>query len=122
MLVGRLHAWYPDTVNASLAFFLPEESTLINSVAAQLNEMLQRMQSAERVQRLTSLYEMLSAINRELAQRRTRDDILSALLEVLRRHGAFPLLFIALNKGPGTALQLPPPNCTTDSALNRSMN
>lgn len=106
VLVGHIHTWYPDELNTPQATFLPEERDLVHSVAAQLNEMLQRLQAAERVQRLTSLYDMLSATSREVARQRQRDDILSALLGVLRRHGAFPLLFIAVDDGPGTPLRL----------------
>ncbi|MDX9844418.1 MAG: MASE3 domain-containing protein [Aquabacterium sp.] len=106
VLVGHLHTWYPDELDAPLAYFLPEERDLLVSVAAQLNETLQRMQAAERVQRLTSLYEMLSATNREVTRRHTREDILAALLGVLRRHGAFPALFMALNDTAGPTLYL----------------
>lgn len=106
VLVGHIHTWYPDALNTPLATFLPEERELVTSVAAQLNETLQRVQAAERVQRLTSLYDMLSATSREVARRQQRDDILSALLGVLRRHGAFPALFIAVDGGVGTPLRL----------------
>jgi len=106
VLVGHIHTWYPDEVNAPLATFLPEERDLIASVAAQLNETLQRLQAAERVQRLTSLYEMLSATSREVSRHDNRQDILAALLGVLRRHGAFPSLFIALTDTPAPARRL----------------
>ncbi|WP_339582229.1 MASE3 domain-containing protein [Aquabacterium sp. G14] len=108
VLVGHIHTWYPDELNSPQATFLSEERELIASVAAQLNEMLQRLQAAERVERLTSLYDMLSSTSREVAQRHQRDDILSALLGVLRRRSAFPTLFMALNDGPGTPLRLHP--------------
>lgn len=108
VLVGHIHTWYPDELNSPQATFLSEERELIASVAAQLSEMLQRLQAAERVERLTSLYDMLSSTSREVAQRHQRDDILSALLGVLRRRSAFPTLFMALNDGPGTPLRLHP--------------
>lgn len=106
ILVGSIHAWYPDDLVSDLAIILPEEQQLIASVAAQLNEALQGMQAAERVQRLTSLYDMLSRSGREMARHQSQASILKALLGTLQQHGAFPVVFIALNDGPGTPLHL----------------
>lgn len=106
ILVGHIQVWYPDELNHALARFHPEERELVDSAATQLNEMLQRLQADERVHRLGSLYEMLSATSREVARCRQRDDILQALLGVLRQHAAFPLLFIVLRDTPQGPLRL----------------
>src|SRR3989338_7899751 len=59
--VGRICVWYPDV--ATEAHFLREEVNLLNTVAQHLAEAVQRNRAAERVQRLSYLYETMVLTN-----------------------------------------------------------
>ncbi|HEX5371976.1 MAG TPA: MASE3 domain-containing protein [Aquabacterium sp.] len=94
--VGHIQVWYPDALDDPQACFLPEEQVLIQNIARHVNEAIQRQQSAERIQRLSYLYEMLSATNRAAARCHDQAELLGALRDALLAHGTFPMLFIAL--------------------------
>lgn len=93
--VGRLHAWYPDDVAASGLVFLAEEITLLQTVARHVGDMLSGRLSAERVQRLSYVYELLSATNRAVVHSNNRDELWRGLFQALLAHGTFPIFFIA---------------------------
>ncbi|MDY0107486.1 MAG: MASE3 domain-containing protein, partial [Giesbergeria sp.] len=94
---ARLQAWYPP-VNAIGAAFLPEEKTLLDGVAKQVGNTIERIQAAEKVQRLSNLYEMLSATNHAVVHSPDQDTLLTSLHEALIVHGSFPMMFIALTE------------------------
>lgn len=75
--------------------FLPEERELLATVAQRVGDAIERMQARVQVQRLTYLYEMLSATNRAIVRSTNHEELLDTVLHVLVRHSAFPMLFIA---------------------------
>lgn len=92
--VGRICVWYPDV--ATEAHFLREEVNLLNTVAQHLAEAVQRNRAAERVQRLSYLYETMVLTNKAIAGCKNRDDLLEALLGALAKRGAYPFAFISV--------------------------
>ncbi len=106
---GRLLVWYPeaatDTATASPSF-LAEEAPLLDSVVQQMADCIERIQAADKVQRLSNLYELLSTTNRAVVYSQNRDELLERLYHGLIAHGTFPMLFLALYPAPGQPLQL----------------
>lgn len=98
-VVGTLHVWYSDDLDDPDAVFLHEEHTLLANVARHVSDAIKRQQSTERIQRLSYLYKMLSETNRAVARCKSREEMLTALMEALRSHGTFSMLFIALKEG-----------------------
>ena len=98
-VVGAIHVWYPDGVGDPRTEFLKEERSLLASVARHVSDAIKRQRSAERIQRLSYLYSMLSETNRAVARCRSREEMLTALLEALRSHSTFSMLFIAQQVG-----------------------
>lgn len=96
---GSLHVFYDEgiqTVGAEGAPFLPEEDELLGTVAQRVGEAIERREAAEKVQRLTYLYEMLSATNRAAVRCNSKRQLLRQVFDALILHGTFPMLFIAL--------------------------
>jgi len=98
-VVGAIHVWYPDGVGDPRTEFLKEERSLLASVARHVSDAIKRQRSAERIQRLSYLYSMLSETNRAVARCKSREEMLTALLEALRSHSTFSMLFIAQQVG-----------------------
>lgn len=98
---AQLHAWYPPEASAAGASFLPEDEALLDNVVQQIGGAIERMQAAEKVQRLSNLYEMLSATNHAVAHSNNQDALLANLYEALLTHGKFPMMFIALTETGG---------------------
>ena len=103
---AQLHAWYPPEASAAGASFLPEDEALLDNVVQQIGGAIERMQAAEKVQRLSNLYEMLSATNHAVAHSNNQDTLLANLYEALLTHGKFPMMFIALTETGGFPLHL----------------
>ena len=106
---AQLHAWYPpeaSAAGAAGASFLPEDEALLDNVVQQIGGAIERMQAAEKVQRLSNLYEMLSATNHAVAHSNNQDTLLANLYEALLTHGKFPMMFIALTETGGFPLHL----------------
>lgn len=103
---ARLQAWYLLASPPDSAAFLPEEQALLDSVVQQVGSAIERMQAAEKVQRLSNLYEMLSATNHAVVHSDNQDALLARLNEMLITHGAFPMMFIALTETGGFPLHL----------------
>lgn len=106
---AQLHAWYPpeaSAAGAAGASFLPEDEALLDNVVQQIGGAIERMQAAEKVQRLSNLYEMLSATNHAVAHSNNQDTLLANLYEALLTHGKFPMMFIALTETDGFPLHL----------------
>lgn len=105
---GRLLVWYPAPTQAATAqpHFLDEEKPLLDSVVQQIVDCIERIQAAEKVQRLSNLYELLSTTNRAVVYSQNRDELLERLYQGLIAHGTFPMLFLALHPAPGQPLQL----------------
>lgn len=103
---AQLQAWYPPAACAAGAAFLPEEEALLDSVVQQIGSAIERMQAAEKVQRLSNLYEMLSATNHAVVHSHDRETLLASLYDALIAHGTFPMLFIALTDTGGVPLRL----------------
>lgn len=93
--VAVIRVWYPDVAACENVQLLPEERSLVQNVANRIADAIQRMQAAERVQRLQYLYEMLSATNRAVVRSGSNDQLLDALFQALVAHGTFPKVFIA---------------------------
>ncbi len=100
---AQLQAWYPP---ASGAAFQPEEEALLDSVVQQIGGAIERMQAAEKVQRLSNLYEMLSATNHAVVHSPDQETLLTSLYDALITHGKFPMMFIALTDTGGMPLRL----------------
>lgn len=92
--VGSVRVFYPAAADLAGALFLPEETALLQSYAAQLGDLVGHMLAAERVQRLTHLYAMLSGTNRAVVHAEDVDALLGQVFGVLIRHGAFPVVMI----------------------------
>ncbi len=99
---GTLRVGYPDDLSINGEPFLPEEQKLLATVAQRIGEAIERIQANLQVKRLTYFYDMLSATNRAIVRCRNNDELLRRVFDALIRHGAFPMLFIALS-GAGTA-------------------
>ena len=100
---AQLHVWYAATTDST---FLPEEEALLDSVVQQIGRTIEHLQAAEKVQRLSNLYEMLSATNRAVAHSDNHAALLANLYEALITHGKFPMMFIALTETDGFPLHL----------------
>ncbi|WP_119966662.1 MASE3 domain-containing protein [Simplicispira lacusdiani] len=103
---AQLQAWYPPAACAAGAVFLPEEETLLDSVVQQIGGTIERMQAAEKVQRLSNLYEMLSATNHAVVHSSDQETLLARLYDALITHGSFPMMFIALTETGGLPLRI----------------
>lgn len=95
---AQLQAWYPPEACAAGAAFLPEEATLLDGVVQQVGDTIERMEAAEKVQRLSNLYEILSATNHAVVHSPDQDTLLTSLHKALIVHGSFPMMFIALTE------------------------
>ena len=104
--VAIIRVWYPDIATCQNVQLLPEEHSLVQSVANRVAEAIVRMQAAERVQRLQYLYEMLSATNRAVVRSTSRDELLDALFQALMAHGTFSKVFVALTDDGAWPLHL----------------
>lgn len=93
--IGTLRVFYTDALTSTSAPFLPEERTLLRSVAQRLGEAIERIQGSQQVQRLTYLYDMLSATNRAIVRCHTEEELLARVFDALIQHSSFPILFIA---------------------------
>ncbi|SER69104.1 MASE3 domain-containing protein [Giesbergeria anulus] len=94
---GQLQVWYPTPPDGTPPpRFLPEEGPLLDSVVQQVADCIERIQAADKVQRLSHLYEILSTTNRAVVHAQSRDDLLERLYQGLITHGTFPMLFLAL--------------------------
>ncbi len=100
---AQLQVWYPPAAGAA---FLPEEASLLDSVVQQIGNTIERMQAAEKVQRLSNLYEMLSATNHAVVHSSDQETLLASLYNALIAHGMFPALFIALTETGGLPLRV----------------
>lgn len=104
---GQLLVWYPCPADGSpTPHFLPEEDPLLDSVVQQIADCIERIQAAEKVQRLSNLYELLSTTNRAVVYSQNRDELLDRLYQGLIAHSTFPMLFLALRTTPDQPLQL----------------
>ena len=105
---GRLLVWYPAPTQQATAqpHFLDEEKPLLDSVVQQIVDCIERIQTADKVQRLSNLYELLSTTNRAVVYSQNRDELLERLYHGLIVHGTFPMLFLALHPAAGQPLQL----------------
>ena len=103
---AQLHAWYPPEASAAGATFLPEDEALLDNVVQQIDSAIERMQAAEKVVRLSNLYEMLSATNHAVVHSKDQETLLAHLYDALITHGAFPMMFIALTPTGGFPLHL----------------
>jgi len=101
-----LQAWYPSAASAAGAAFLPEEQALLDSVVQQVGSTIERMQATEKTQRLSNLYEMLSATNHAVVHSRDQETLLARLYDALIAHGMFPVMFIALTQTDGFPLRI----------------
>jgi len=104
--VGTLRVCYPDELHLNSDPFLPEERELLNTVAQRIGEAIERIQAGMQVKRLTYLYDMLSATNRAIVRCRSDDELLGRVFDALIRHGAFPMLFIAVSETGVTPLRV----------------
>lgn len=86
--------------------FLLEEVELLDTVAQRVGETLARQLATARNQRLTYLYEMLSATNRAIVHCRDADSLLDALFEALLTHSTFTMLFLAWRDAAATPFRL----------------
>lgn len=103
---GQMLAWYPAApAGQESPLFLPEEGLLLDNVCQQVADCIERIQAAEKVQRLSKFYAMLSATNRAVVYSQNRDELLDRIYQALVDHGTFPMLFLALSPRPHT-LQL----------------
>lgn len=101
---GSLHVFYDDTLACAVPggdLFLPDERTLLFTVAQRVGQTIERMEAAEKVTRLSYLYEMLSATNRAIVRCSSKSDLLQHVFEALIQHGTFPMLFIAATTRDG---------------------
>lgn len=103
---AQLQAWYPPEACAAGAVFLPEEGVLLDNVVQQVGGAIERMQAAEKVQRLSNLYEMLSATNHAVVHSNDQDTLLAGLYDALIAHGMFQMMFIALTDTGGLPLRI----------------
>ena len=95
---GALHVFYDKELPPAapgIAPFLPEERELLRTVAQRVGEAIERREATEKVERLTYLYEMLSATNRAVARCSSKSELLQRVFDALIQHGTFPMLFIA---------------------------
>jgi len=99
--VGRLMLWYATESPDS---FLPSEHSLVENAVLHTSETIERLQSTEKIRRLSYMYEMLSATNRAVIRCRTPEALLDALFDALTGHGAFPILYMALTDAGGPPL------------------
>ena len=104
--VGSLKVFYDEALNSADDPFLPEERTLLQSVAQRLGEAIERLQASGQVRRLTYLYDMLSATNRAIVRCHTQDELLSRVFDALIQHSSFPMLFIATSAADGVPMQI----------------
>lgn len=95
-IIGTVAVGYPDSFMFKDETFLPEEASLMDTVALRLGETMERKLASAKIQRLSYLYEMLSATNRAVVRCRSTEELLDALFEALITHGTYPMLFIAL--------------------------
>ncbi|MDE2584715.1 MAG: PAS domain S-box protein, partial [Betaproteobacteria bacterium] len=93
--VGRICVCYPADLPVQENAFLPEEEELLETVAQRVGETIERSQAAARIQRLSYLYETLSATNRAIVHCRSVEELLENLFDALTTHGTFPKVFIA---------------------------
>lgn len=93
--VGRICVCYPADLPAQEVVFLPEEEELMEAVAQRVGETIEHSLAAAQIQRLSYLYEMLSATNRAIVHCRSIEELLETLFEALITHGTFPKVFIA---------------------------
>ena len=93
--VGRICVCYPADLPAQEVLFLPEEEALMEAVAQRVGETIEHSLAAAKIQRLSYLYEMLSATNRAIVHCRSIEELLETLFEALITHGTFPKVFIA---------------------------
>ncbi|MDD2547373.1 MAG: MASE3 domain-containing protein [Burkholderiaceae bacterium] len=104
---GTLAVWYAlADVPAQAPAFVPEEADLLGSVAQQIGNTVEKRQAAEKVQRLSNLYEMLSATNRAVVYSPDPPSLLTRMYEALTTHGAFPMVFLALTDTGAAPLRL----------------
>ena len=101
-----VQVWRLPEVCAAGAAFLPEEQALLDSVVQQIGRTIEHMQAAEKVLRLSNLYEMLSATNHALVHSIDQETLLAHLYDALITHGAFPMMFIALTETGGFPLRM----------------
>lgn len=99
VLAGRLCAWYPDLPDGSAGRFLPEEESLLRSVAGHLADAGTRQRAQERVHRLTYLHELLGEANRAITRCTDETQLMTALQRTLLTQGAFPKIFVATATG-----------------------
>ncbi|MDD2925114.1 MASE3 domain-containing protein [Rhodoferax sp.] len=93
---GTIRVWYPDSSATDSPLFLPEERALMQSVARHVGETVERLHAAERLQRLSHLYELLSATNRAVVHSQDQTALLQSIFQALQAHGTFAMFFIAL--------------------------
>lgn len=103
---AHLQVWLPPAARTAGTAFLPEEQALLDSVAQQIGRTIEHMQAAEKVQRLSNLYEMLSATNHAVVHSSDQETLLARLYDTLITHGAFPMMFIALTETGGFPMRM----------------
>ena len=93
---GKLCVWYGPELPDIATRFLPEEETLLDNIARQTGDSVARLRDAEKVKRLSYLYEMLSATNRALVYSRSTEELLAGVFSALVANSTFPILIIAM--------------------------
>lgn len=82
------------TLECSVAPFLSDQGE--RSYVQVLHDVTHRQEAQRRIQRLSYLYEMLSAVNKAIVVCKDEQSLLSQIFNGLIAHGNFPKLFIAL--------------------------
>ncbi|MDO9317817.1 MAG: MASE3 domain-containing protein [Gammaproteobacteria bacterium] len=91
-------------IECSVAPFLDNKSA--SSYVLVVHDVTHRYVAQRRIQRLSYLYEMLSAINHAIVGCKDEKALLSSIFEALIAHGTFPKLFIALTTDGHPPLRL----------------
>ncbi|MCL9683948.1 MASE3 domain-containing protein [Legionella maioricensis] len=95
-LIGVIEVFYLDEAPTPQEIFLKEEQNLLNAVAKQLSDAINRILTLNKNHKLVYLHEMLSAINRSALRCTNYEELIMGLFDIMLKRGTYKVLLIAV--------------------------